>query len=335
MKGVLETQEMHSPALESNPLGDPARRQLLVYLPPGYAAGARRYPAVYFLNAFSNSGKSWTNFSAFSVSVPERLDALVASGAIPPVIGVFPDGWTSLGGSQWVNSDAIGRYRDFLAKDVVGCVDRTYRTLPKAAARAVVGHSSGGYGALVMGRYHPELFSHLSAQSPDAYFEYCYLPDLPKAASALLKAGGVEAWYKEFIQRSRETKARGEDFGVIMVLAMAAAYSPKKGEPLNLELPFDTQTGRLRPEVWNRWLVHDPVRFVPKFIDAFRKMKTVFIDCGSRDEFNLRWGVRMIAEDFKNGGVEVTHEEFEDGHMGVNYRFERSLAVIGQRLVLD
>jgi len=335
MKGVLETQEMHSPALEANPLGDPARRALTVYLPPGYAAGTRRYPVVYFLNAFSGSGKSWTNFSPFSVSVPERLDALVASGTIPPVIGVFPDGWTSLGGSQWVNSDAIGRYRDFLAKDVLGFVDRTYRTLPKALSRAVVGHSSGGYGALVMGRYHPELFSHLSAQSPDAYFEYCYLPDLPKAASALLKAGGVEAWYKEFIQRSRETKARGEDFGVIMVLAMAAAYSPKKGEPLNLELPFDTQTGRLRPEVWNRWLVHDPVRFVPKFVDAFRKMKTVFVDCGSRDEFNLRWGVRMIAEDFKNGGVEVTHEEFDDGHTGVNYRFERSLAVIGPRLVLD
>jgi hypothetical protein len=116
---------------------------------------------------------------------------------------------------------------------------------------------------------------------------------------------------------------------------MAAAYSPKKGEPLNLELPFDTQTGRLRLEVWNRWLVHDPVRFVPKFLDAFRKMKTVFIDCGSRDEFNLRWGVRMVAEDFKEGGVEVTHEEFDDGHTGVNYRFERSLAVIGPRLVLD
>jgi S-formylglutathione hydrolase FrmB len=335
MKGVLETQEMHSPALESNPLGDAARRQLLVYLPPGYAQGAKRYPVVYFLNAFSGSGKSWTNFSAFSVSVPERLDALVAAGTIPPVIGVFPDGWTALGGSQWVNSDAIGRYRDFLAKDVVGFVDRTYRTLPKSAARAVVGHSSGGYGALVMGRYHPELFSHLSAQSPDAYFEYCYLPDLPKVATALLKAGGVEAWYQDFTRRSRETKAKGEDFTVINVLAMAAAYAPKKGEPLNLELPFDAHTGKMRMDVWNRWLVHDPVRFVPKFLDAYRKLKTVFIDCGTRDEYNLRWGARMLAEDLKNGGVEVIHEEFEDGHTGVNYRFERSLAVIGPRLALE
>jgi pimeloyl-ACP methyl ester carboxylesterase len=335
MKGVLETQEMHSPALESNPLGDPARRQLLVYLPPGYAEGTRRYPAVYFLNAFSNSGKSWTNFSAFSVSVPERLDALVAAGTIPPVIGVFPDGWTSLGGSQWVNSDAIGRYRDFLAKDVVGFVDRTFRTLPRPASRAVVGHSSGGYGALVMGRYHPEIFAHLGAHSADAYFEYCYLPDLPKAAGVLLKAGGVEGWFQDFSKRAKETKARGDDFPVINTLAMAAAYAPKKGEPLNVELPFDAQTGRLRVDVWNRWLVHDPVRFVPKFLDAFRKLKTVFIDCGTRDEYNLRWGTRMVAEELKASGVDLFHEEFEDGHSGVSYRFERSLSVLVPRLAQE
>jgi S-formylglutathione hydrolase FrmB len=335
MKGVLETRELQAPALENNPLGDPARRRVTVYLPPGYGEGDKRYPVVYFLHAYGNSGATWTNVSAFSLSVPERLDHLIASGAVPPAIGVFPDGWTSLGGSQWMNSDAIGRYRDFLAKDVVGFVDRTWRTLPKALSRAVVGHSSGGYGALVMGRYHPELFAHLSAQSADSYFEYCYLPDLPKAASALLKAGGVDAWFQDFTRRSRETKVRGDDFPVINTLAMAAAYSPKKGEPLNLELPFDPNTGRMRLDVWNRWLVHDPVRFVPKFVDAFRKLKTVFIDCGTRDEHGLRWGTRMVAEELKATGVELCHEEFEDGHSGVSYRFERSLGFLLPRLAQE
>ncbi|NVJ04654.1 alpha/beta hydrolase [Myxococcus sp. AM001] len=335
MNGLLESNELLSPALESNPLGDPARRNLTVYLPPGYGADDRRYPVVYFLHAFGNSGGSWTNASGFAPTVPQRLDALVESGAIPPVIGVFPDAWTSLGGSQWVNSDAIGRYRDYLTKDVVGFVDRTYRTLPKAASRAVVGHSSGGYGALVMGRYHPDLFSHVGAHAADAYFEYCYLPDLPKAAAALLKAGGVEAWHAEFRARVSETKMRGDDFPVVNVLAMAAAYSPKKGEPLNVELPFDANTGRLRLDVWNRWLVHDPVRFVPKFMDAFRKLKTVYLDCGTRDEFNIRWGTRMLAEEFEKAGVDRVHEEFEDGHSGVSYRFARSLSVLVPNLAQD
>ena len=86
---------------------------------------------------------------------------------------------------------------------------------------------------------------------------------------------------------------------------MAAAYSPKKGEPLNLELPFDQQNAKMRLDVWNRWLVHDPVRFVPKFLDSFRKLKTVFLDCGTRDEFNLRWGTRMVADDLKAAGVDA------------------------------
>lgn len=335
MKGTLETRELQSPALEANPLGDPARRRLTVYLPPGYGEGDKRYPVVYFLHAFGNSGGTWTNASGFGPTVPERLDALIESGAVPPAIGVFPDGWTSLGGSQWVNSDAIGRYRDYLAKDVVGFVDRTFRTLPKAGSRAVVGHSSGGYGALVMGRYHPELFSHLGAHAADAYFEYCYLPDLPKAAASLLKSGGVDAWHAEFRKRVRETKMRGDDFPVVNTLAMAAAYSPKKGEPLNVELPFDPQTARLKLDVWNRWLVHDPVRFVPKFIDSFRKLKTVYLDCGTRDEFNIRWGTRMLAEDLKGAGIELVHEEFEDGHSGVSYRFERSLSVLVPKLARE
>lgn len=335
MKGVLETREVQSPALENNPLGDPARRRLTVYLPPGYAEGSQRYPVVYFLHAFGNGAGSWTNASGFSPSVPDRLDALIEQGAIPPVIGVFPDAWTKLGGSQWVNSDALGRYRDYLVKDVVGFVDRTFRTLPKAASRAVVGHSSGGYGALVMGRYHPEVFSLVGAHAPDSYFEYSYMPDLPKAAAALLKAGGVETWVTELRQRARDTKVRGDDFPVINILAMAAAYSPKKGEPLNLELPFEQHNAKLRLDVWNRWLVHDPVRFVPKFLDSFRKLKTVYLDAGTRDEFNLRWGTRMVADDLKAGGVDVVHEEFEDGHSGVSYRFERSLAVLVPRLTQD
>lgn len=332
MQGRLEHHTLRARALEGNPLGDPAERRLTVYVPPGYAADGARLPAVYFLHAFGNSGLSWTSHTGFSPSVPERLDALVASGAVPPVLGVFPDAWTALGGTQWMNSAAVGRYGDYLVQDVVPHVDRAYRTLARAEARAVVGHSSGGYGALVMGREHPDVFGHLSAQSADSYFEYCYLPDLPRAASALLKAGGVTAWWEDFRRRTRETKARGDDFPVINVLAMAAFYSPRAGEPLGLELPFEPETARLRPEVWSRWLAHDPVRFVPERLERFRQLKGVFIDCGTRDEHGLRWGARMVAQALREAGVEVQHEEFDDGHSGVSYRFERSLGYLVPRL---
>ena len=116
------------------------------------------------------------------------------------------------------------------------------------------------------------------------------------------------------------------------ILAMAATYSPRAGEPLGLELPFELQTAAVREEVWRKWLARDPVRFVPQRIEEYRKLKSVFIDCGTRDEFNLRWGARMVAAALRKGAVNVVHEEFEDGHMGINYRYERSLSWLIPRL---
>ncbi|HLT31425.1 MAG TPA: alpha/beta hydrolase-fold protein [Myxococcaceae bacterium] len=332
MKGTLEQRTLKSRILEGNPLGDPSERILRLYLPPGYR-DAGPLPVVYFLHAYGNSGGSWFNASGFGPSVPERIDDLISEGTIPPCIAVFVDGWTSVGGSQWVNSDALGRYRDHVVREVVREVDRTLPTRAEASGRAVIGHSSGGYGALIMGRFHPEVFGHLASHSGDAYFEYCYLPSLPVAAGAFLKAGGVEPWYQGFRERARHRKLLREDHEVVSMLAMAMAYSPRKGEPFNAELPFELETGRMRMDVWSRWLVNDPVRFVPKYVDVFRRLKTVFLDCGTRDEANLRWGTRMLAEDLRAGGAEVFHEEHEDGHTGIAYRYERSLAVLVPRMV--
>ncbi len=334
MKGSVQVFQVFAGSLEGNPLGDPSTRATPVYLPPGYAdSPAERYPVVYFLHGFTGSGMSWLNTSPFTRNVPERLDALIAAGTIPPCLGVFIDGWSSLGGSQWMNTEGIGQYRNYIARDIVIWADRTLRTVAKGGARALIGKSSGGYGAMVISRFHPEIFQHIGVHSGDAGFEYCYLHELPAALGPLTKAGGIEPWFREFKERAIATKMRGEDHTVINMLAMSAAYSPKKGEPLGLELPVDLQTGRLKIETWNRWLVHDPVRFVPKHVDTYRKLKSLFIDCGTKDEFNLRWGTRIVIEELKHGGVEqLTHEEFEDGHMNVNYRFERSLTHLVPRL---
>lgn len=332
MKGTVEVQRFHAPSLEGNPLGSSPDRPLVVYLPPGYSRSEERHGVVYFLHGFNGSGLGWLNVTPFTPNVPERLDALIAAGKVPAAIGVFVDGFTELGGTQWENSEAIGNYRDYVVRDVVAHVDARLRTRPRAESRALVGKSSGGYGALLIGGLNPDVFAHIASHAGDAYFEYCYLPDFPKAALQLLKGGGVAPWYHEFLRRGRETKHKTDDHTVINVLAMAATYSPKAGEPLGLELPFELQTATLRDEVWSRWLPRDPVRFVPQRIDGYRKLQSLFLDCGTRDEFNIRWGTRMIANALRKGGVQVVHEEFEDGHMGINYRYERSLGYLIPRL---
>src|SRR6266568_6557563 len=158
MQGRLELLSLRAPSLEGNPLGDPAERPLYLYLPPGHDQARGRFPAVYFLHGFFGTAHGWTAPSPFQPTVPERLDALIAAGAIPPLVAVFPDGFTRLGGSQWANSSASGCYRDYLARDVVAAVDARARTLPAPEGRALVGKSSGGYGALPGGRHPPEGF---------------------------------------------------------------------------------------------------------------------------------------------------------------------------------
>lgn len=332
MNGTLEVHQLEAPSLVGNPLGDPSTRKLVVYVPAGYATTSAGLPAVYFLHGFSGTVEGWTNVSPFGVTVPERLDALVEAGKVPPFLGVFIDGWTALGGSQWINSEAIGRYQDYVADDVVRFVDAHYRTLASPTGRAVMGKSSGGYGSLAMVRDRSDVFAHVACHSGDSAFEYCYLGDFVKSAGPLLQAGGPDVWLKDFLRRSKETKGRGDDFPVINTLAMAASYSPRMGQPLNLELPFDANTARLKPDVWSRWLEQDPVRYLPKHLETFRKLKSVFIDCGSRDEYSLRWGTRMVEEELKKGGVDVVHEEFEDGHMGTSYRYARSVSYVVPRM---
>jgi S-formylglutathione hydrolase FrmB len=329
VKGRVAVESLDAPALAGNPLGDPTTRPVVVYYPPGYDSGKGRYPAVYFLHGFTGSGLGWLNVSAFTPRVPERLDALIEAGEVPPILGLFVDGWTAVGGSQWINSAAIGRYGDYLVQDVVGWADRTLRTRADPGARALVGKSSGGYGALATAARCPGVFGHVACHSGDAYFEYCYLPEFPKAASAFLAAGGVEPWWAGMLKRAKETKLKGEDHAVFNVVAMSAAYSPDATEPVGVRLPFEPDTARLRTDVWSRWLSQDPVRFVPENRAAFAGLKTLFVDCGTRDEFALRWGARMVVKGLLDAGVPVVHEEFEDGHMGINYRYDASLRRIG------
>lgn len=333
MKGTIQIHRFTARGLEANPLGDPMTRRVPVYLPPGYAPDRpQRYPVAYFLHGFMGSGVQWLNPAPLSRNVPERLDWLIDHGNVPPVIGVFPDGMSALGGGQWMNSEGHGRYRDLVARDLVAWVDQTFSTLPTGRSRVLLGKSSGGFGTLSIARYHPDTFAHLGVHAGDAGFEYCYLPDLPRAASALIAAGGIEPWYQAFKERALNQRMRDADHLVINALAMAAAYSPKPGAPLNLEFPMDLANGRLNVTIWNRWLVQDPARMVVKNLEQFRGLKSIFIDCGTRDEYNLRWGARMISEDLTKAKIEHLHEEFDDGHSGTNYRFERSLSYLLPRV---
>jgi enterochelin esterase family protein len=241
------------------------------------------------------------------------------------MILVMPDCFTRLGGSQYINSTATGRYEDHLVEEVVPFVDAHFRTVAERGARAVMGKSSGGYGALVHAMRHADVFGLAASHSGDCFFEYCYLPDFPKTFRAVKgdPAGFIERFW-------REEKKGKLDVPALNILAMSACYSPDPDSPLGFRLPFDTETGKIHAAVWARWLEHDPVRLCAQYADNLRGLRLLYIDAGTRDEFGLDLGARILAARLREMRVGFVHEEYDDGHFNISYRYDRSLELISK-----
>jgi S-formylglutathione hydrolase FrmB len=333
LAGRIDERVITSELLRGNPLGDPHERPLLVYLPPGYDDDPeRRYPAVYVIQGYSANVAMWRNRSAFRVPFPEAADAVFAGGQAPPAIVVFVDAWTRYGGSQFVDSPGTGRYHSYLCDEIVPWVDAQYRTLPDAAHRAIMGKSSGGFGAMITPMLRPDLFGALATHAGDALYEYSYLSEFAAAVRHLRRYDGdIWRWWREFTSRVAFT--REEDVSLLMVLGVAACFSAHPGG--TVDLPFDPVTGVLRPAVWQRWLDWDPVRMVRAHAEALQGLRAIWIDAGVRDEFGLDLGAEAFRAALRDVGVrdELVHFElFDAGHTGIDYRYPMSLAWLCERM---
>jgi hypothetical protein len=330
--GRFEETAFESEALKGNPLGDPHVRPLWVYLPPGYDdEPERRYASIYMIQGLNGQLDMWRNRAAFRRNFPELADDLFAAGDAPPCILVWVDCWTSLGGSQFLDSPGTGKYHTYLCDEIVRWVDGRYRTVPAAEGRGIAGKSSGGYGAMVTPMLRPDLFGGLATHAGDALFETCYLPEFRECARALREEydGSFDLFWQDF--RSRPALAKASDSVLLNGWCMAACYSTDADGTVHL--PFDVDTGQLVPEVWERWLAKDPVRMAPLHADALRSLRAVYIDAGTKDEWYLDLGAEAFRRALAEVGVTDVHFElFDAGHMGIEYRYPLSLRYLAERL---
>ncbi|HET8672456.1 MAG TPA: alpha/beta hydrolase-fold protein [Thermoleophilaceae bacterium] len=332
LAGRFEEHVFESDALRGNALGDPPERPLWVYLPPGYdEEPERRYPCVYMIQGLTGQLDMWRNRSAFRRNFPELADDLFARGDAPPCVLVWVDAWTSLGGSQFLDSPATGRYHTYLCEEILPWVDERYRTLAAPEHRGIAGKSSGGYGAMVTPMLRPDLFGGLATHSGDALFENCYLPEFRDTVRALRAGydGSFDKFWDDF--RSRPAFTKSSDHFLLNTWCMAACYSAD--EDGTVRLPFDADTGELVPAVWERWLEWDPVRMARKRGDALRWLRAIYIDSGTRDEWFLDLGAEAFRREVEGAGVsDVRFELFDAGHGGIEYRYPLSLAYLAERL---
>jgi len=306
---------VESDALRGNPLGDPERRPLFVWSRPDQT---RPLPAIFLLSPMTGRVRSWFNVSPFEATIPEQIDALALDAIV-----VLVDGWTALGGSQWIDSEAIGRYGTYLCEDVVGFVDRHF----SVSSRALAGRSSGGFGAMVWGMLRPDLFSGFATHAGDALFDVVYPAEFAAAAQALrnLYDGSMDAFWEDFLS-GRPIFGNRTDPLLQNVSAAAAAFSGGV-------LPFRVDTGELVPEAWAQWRDWDPVRLAATHAAALRDAKAIWIDAGRSDEYFLDLGATAFYEAVQNAGATDVHFELhEGGHRGTNRRLLESLPFLAERL---
>jgi hypothetical protein len=324
LNGVLDKLVVESEILAGNPLGDPARRPLYVYSSPGVRNGsATDVASVYMIQGFSGQLDGWLARSSFEPTIVERLDAMFSNPdePCPDGVVVFVDAWTSLGGSQFLNSSAVGNYLDYICDEVVPFIDSRYPTVASAARRGVAGKSSGGYGAMVLPMLRPDVFGALASHAGDALFEVCYQPDFAKVARVLRDRydGSLENFWEDF--RTRQTLDWSKHAEVLNTYAMAACYSPDPDDPHKVLLPFDIRTGSCSSHSAQTSSSRRPVRMAAKHAQALRGLRRIYLDAGRSDEYFLDLGAQAFSMELDKLGVEYTLELFEGRHGGINYRY--------------
>lgn len=294
-----------SEALGGNPLGDPDERPLFVWAPDVDGP----HPTVYVLHAHMRSARWWFNVEPFEQSYPDLIDELS-----PDAVVVLVDGWTSVGGAQWIDSDGVGRYATYLCDEVVPFVDSRF---PTNGLRALQGKSSGGYGAIVNALRRPDLFHAVAAHAPGpALFDVTMPGDFAAAARALRGRSLADWFTTEFAGLESHDDA-------VLVELWSAALAFSGGE-----VPFDTETAEIRNDVFARWREHDPVRLVASQVEAARSLRGVWLDAGDRDTYSLDLAAIALRRAFSSVGLpddRLHFELFPGGHRGLGWRYPLSL----------
>lgn len=325
-EGRVESFHVESDVLKGNLLGDPPRRRIDVWVPQGQ--DGRGLPLLVDAVGFTAGGPAHTNWKNFGENVPERADRLYAEGKLPACVIAFPDCFTRLGGNQYINSAAMGRWDDFLRLEAVPAIEARYGC-GGAGRRGIFGKSSGGYGALAHALLHPDFWSAAASHSGDVGFELCYLRDMPGVLRAVAKAGGIAAWLDAFFAKKKVSDA---EVHILMDFAMCATYDPDVTAPYGVRLPVTLDTCELIPERWANWTAWDPLTLAAARAEGLKQMKALYIDCGDADQYDLVYGARRLTRMLNAAGVEHRYEEFADNHSSVDYRMDISLPYLAKSL---
>lgn len=323
--------KIEAPSLKGNLLGDPTEQPVYVYLPPGYEGSTKRYPTLYLLHGFTSNSGVWINGQYQGMKLQTLMDDSIKNGTVREMIVVAANGSNAYKGSFYRNSAVTGNWEDFIIRDLVKYVDSSYRTIPQAESRGIAGHSMGGYGSMMLGMKHPEIFSAVYALSP------CCLAmeaDMSEANSAW--PGVLQLTTKEQLSGTPRSFAQ---FYHSAFIALSAAFSPNPNRaPFFVDFPFEPKSGICNPPaegklltdspcvqkneaVYAKWRSNLPVYIAEANQENLKKLRGIFLDYGAKEEFeHIRTGVKLLSKTFSELNIPHQFEVYADGDHGNKIR---------------
>lgn len=167
------------------------RRDVIVYVPPGYDASRDRYPVLYLQDG-QNLFDPATSFGGQDWNVDFTADDMITRGEIEPllIVGIYNAGprriseYTPTRDRKLRKGGKAGSYAEMLARDLKPFIDHEYRTRKPAAQTAVGGSSLGGLVSLVAGLEYPRVFGKLAVVSPSVWWDSRVIVNMVRAKAS-------------------------------------------------------------------------------------------------------------------------------------------------------
>ncbi|WP_439474688.1 alpha/beta hydrolase [Algoriphagus formosus] len=297
-KGTKERIKIHSQALEGNLIGDPAERDVTVYLPPSYASNPdRRFPVLYMLHGFTDTDSQWFGWEDHWINLQDVIEQSIEQGLSKEMIVVMPNAYNKFKGSMYASSATIGDWETFVTQELVSYMDKNYRTIPDKNSRGLAGHSMGGYGTLRLGMKNPDVYAAIYALSP------CCMDGAASTNAELMKK----------LESLTPDQLAETSFFEIAALATSAAFAPNpQNPPLYLDLP--AKDGEPRQEVINKIIANRTLNYVDQYVLNLKKLKAIGMDAGLQDR-GISEATKKLHELLESYQVPHFYESYEGDHL--------------------